>query len=125
MKTAQNYLESAIQQFGYYKQLGEKTFDQLTDEQLFWQYNAESNSVAMIVKHLHGNMLSRFTDFLTSDGEKDWRNRDSEFEAVIKSREEILCNWNEGWECLLNAIKQLTKDDLNKIVRFHWQNADQ
>jgi hypothetical protein len=118
METAQSYLESAIRQFGYYKQLGEKTFDQLTDEQLFWQYNAESNSVAMIVQHLHGNMLSRFTDFLTSDGEKDWRNRDSEFEVVIKSREELLSKWNEGWECVLSAIKPLTQDDLHKIVRI-------
>jgi hypothetical protein len=118
MKTAQSYLESTIRQFGYYKQLGEKTFDQLTDQQLFWQYNAESNGVAMIVQHLHGNMLSRFTDFLTSDGEKDWRNRDVEFEAVIKSREEMLSKWNEGWECVLSAIKPLTQDDLHKIVRI-------
>jgi len=117
MKTAQNYLESAIQQFGYYKYLGDKTFSQLTDEQLFWQYNDESNSVAMIVQHLHGNMLSRFTDFLTSDGEKEWRNRDTEFEAVIKTREELLTKWNEGWECVLNAVRPLTKDDLSKIVR--------
>ena len=118
MKTAQNYLESAIQQFNYYKRLGEKTFDQLSDEQLFWQYNAESNSVAMIVQHLNGNMLSRFTDFLTSDGEKDWRNRDTEFEAVIKTRDELLAKWNEGWQCLLDAITPLTKSDLSKIVRI-------
>lgn len=118
MKTAQNYLESVIQQFGYYKQLGEKTFDQLSDEQLFWQYNAGSNSVTMIVQHLHGNMLSRFTDFLTSDGEKDWRNRDTEFEAVLRTREELLTKWNQGWACLFDAITPLTKDDLSKIVRI-------
>ena len=63
-------------------------------------------------------MLSRFTDFLTSDGEKGWRNRDTEFEAVIKTREELLAKWNEGWQCLLDAITQLTKDDLGKIVRI-------
>src|SRR3569833_3093099 len=116
MKTAQNYLESALQQFGYYRSLGDRTFSQLSDEQLFWQYNAETNSVAIIVQHLHGNMLSRFTDFLTSDGEKDWRNRDAEFEPLIKTREDLLAKWNEGWECLLNAIRPLTNDDLSKIV---------
>ena len=78
-----NYLESAIKQFEYYKMLGEKTFEQLTDEQLFWQYNQESNSIATIVKHLWGNMLSRWTDFLTTDGEKEWRKRDAEFEGII------------------------------------------
>ena len=118
MKTAQNYLESVIQQLGYYKSLGEKTFSQLNDEQLFWQYNAESNSVAMIVQHLHGNMLSRFTDFLTSDGEKDWRNRDAEFEALIQTREELLTKWNEGWQCVLDAVRPLTEADLGKIVRI-------
>ena len=74
MKHAQNYLESVLHQFNYYRSVAEKTFAQLTDEQLFWQYNAESNSVAMIVKTNSGNMLSRWTAFLTSDGEKEWRN---------------------------------------------------
>lgn len=116
MKSAQNYLESVLQQFNYYKSLGEKTFAQLSDEQLFWQYNAESNSVAMIVQHLHGNMLSRWTDFLISDGEKEWRNRDAEFEAAIKNREELLTKWNEGWQCLLDAVSPLTDEYLDKIV---------
>jgi hypothetical protein len=71
-----NYLESAIKQFEYYKLLGDKTMVQLPPEKLFWQYNEESNSIATIIKHLHGNMLSRWTDFLTSDGEKEWRKRD-------------------------------------------------
>lgn len=69
------YLSSVKKQFTSYKTVGEKTFDQLTDEQLFWQPNEESNSIATIVAHMHGNMLSRWTDFLTSDGEKEWRNR--------------------------------------------------
>jgi len=116
MKSAQNYLESVLQQFNYYKSLGEKTFAQLSDEQFFWQYNAESNSIAMIVQHLHGNMLSRWTGFLTSDGEKEWRNRDAEFELAIKDRKELLAKWNEGWQCLLDAIVALTNEDLNKIV---------
>ena len=72
-----DYIESVKKQFEYYKMLGEKTFDQVSEDQLFWQYNAESNSIAIIVKHLCGNMLSRWTDFLTSDGEKEWRQRDA------------------------------------------------
>ncbi len=74
-----NYLESVIKQFEYYKLLGDKTISQLPHEKLFWQYNQESNSIVTIVKHLHGNMLSRWTEFLTSDGEKEWRKRDEEF----------------------------------------------
>ena len=82
------------------KMLGEKTFFQLADDKLFWQYNEESNSIATIVKHLWGNMLSRWTDFLTSDGEKEWRKRDAEFENDIISRQELLDKWTEGWNCL-------------------------
>jgi hypothetical protein len=84
--------------------LGEKTFSQLSDEQLFIQLNEESNSIATIVKHLWGNMLSRWTDFLTTDGEKEWRQRDAEFDNDITDRIELLEKWNEGWACLFNAI---------------------
>ena len=111
-----NFLASAIKQFEYYKLLGEKTFDQLQDEKLFWQYNTESNSIATIVKHLHGNMLSRWTNFLTSDGEKDWRNRDAEFENDIASKEAMITKWNEGWECLFAALQSLSEKDLEKII---------
>jgi Protein of unknown function (DUF1572) len=111
-----NYLTSTRKQFEYYKMLAEKTFDQLTAEQLFWQYNEESNSIGTIVKHLHGNMLSRWTDFLHADGEKEWRNRDGEFENDIKTREELLHLWSEGWQCLFNALDSLTADDLEKEV---------
>ncbi len=83
-----DYLESVKKQFAYYKLLGEKTFAQLTDEQLFWQYNQESNSIAIIVKHLWGNMLSRWTDFLTTDGEKEWRDRDAEFKNDINNNDD-------------------------------------
>jgi Protein of unknown function (DUF1572) len=78
-----DFLDSSKKQFHYYKMLGEKTFAQLSDEQLFWQFNEQSNSIATIVKHLWGNMLSRWTDFLTTDGEKEWRKRDEEFENNI------------------------------------------
>ena len=96
--------------------LGEKTFAQIPDEKLFWQYNEDSNSIATIVKHLWGNMLSRWTDFLTTDGEKEWRDRDAEFENDIKSRSELLDKWNAGWEGLFIALKGLTADDLDKII---------
>src|SRR6476469_7138088 len=101
------YLTSAKKIFQYYQSLGDRTFDQLDDEQLFWQYNAESNSIATIVKHLAGNMLSRWTDFLTSDGEKEWRNRESEFENDTDSREKMIAIWNQGWECLFNTLDSL------------------
>jgi hypothetical protein len=111
-----NYLESAIKQFEYYKLLGDKTIAQLPPEKLFWQYNEESNSIATIIKHLHGNMLSRWTDFLTSDGEKEWRKRDAEFENVIADEATVINLWNEGWVCLFNTLHSLTDTDLNKII---------
>jgi hypothetical protein len=111
-----NYLQSVIKQFEYYKMLGEKTFAQLKDEQLFWQYNSDSNSIATIVKHLSGNMRSRWTDFLSSDGEKDWRNREAEFENDISSREEMLKIWNEGWSVFLEALRFIHAEDLDKTI---------
>lgn len=111
-----DYLQSVIKQFEYYKSLGEKTFEQLNDEKLLWQYNEDSNSIALIVKHLWGNMLSRWTDFLTTDGEKKWRNRDAEFENDITSRDELIIKWKEGWKSLFNALNSLTSDDLNKTI---------
>jgi hypothetical protein len=111
-----DYLKSIKKQFEYYKMLGEKTFAQLSDEYLFWKYNEESNSIATIVKHLWGNMLSRWTDFLTTDGEKEWRERDAEFENDIESRAELLAKWNEGWTCLFNAINSLSENDLTKEI---------
>ena len=110
------YLEGIKKQFDYYKMLGDQTFEQVSDEQLFWQYNEESNSIGIIVKHLWGNMLSRWTDFLSSDGEKEWRNRDAEFDADIRNREELVQKWEEGWNCLFQAIDPLTDDDLNKEI---------
>jgi Protein of unknown function (DUF1572) len=111
-----DYLNSVKKQFEYYKMLGDKTFAQLQDDKLFWQYNNDSNSIATIVKHLSGNMVSRWTDFLTSDGEKGSRNRDAEFENDIKSRGELLEKWNKGWTCLFAAIDALTNDDLDKVI---------
>ena len=112
----ENYLDSIRKQFEYYQSLGEKTFNQVNDDQLFWQPNAESNSIAMVVKHLHGNMLSRWTNFLMEDGEKEWRQRDAEFDNDLKDREELLSKWNEGCSCLFSAIKPLNPDDVERIV---------
>lgn len=111
-----NYLESVIKQFEYYKMLGDKTFAQVSDEKLFYQFNEDSNSISTIVKHLWGNMLSRWTDFLNSDGEKEWRNRDSEFENDIQTRDEMLEKWGQGWNCLFNALNSLKQEDLNQII---------
>ena len=114
MKT--EYLNSVLKQFEYYKSVGEKTFDQLDENDFFWQYNAESNSIAIIVNHLWGNMKSRWTDFLNSDGEKEWRNRDKEFESVIKNKKELLDKWNDGWLCLFDALRSVNKKNFNKKV---------
>ena len=111
-----SYLSSAIKQFEYYKLLGEKAMAQLPDEALFWQYNEESNSIAVIVNHLAGNMLSRFTDFLTTDGEKPWRNRDLEFENTFSDRQELISYWNKGWDCLLKTLRDLDEAQLGDIV---------
>jgi hypothetical protein len=111
-----NYLKSIKQQFEYYKILGEKAIEQLEEEQLFIALNEDSNSIATIVKHISGNMLSRWTDFLTSDGEKEWRNRDAEFENDINSKTELLAIWNKGWSCLFDAINPLKQEDLSKII---------
>jgi hypothetical protein len=110
------YLESVIKQFEYYKKLGEETIVQVPDDKLFWQFNEDSNSIATIVKHLSGNMLSRWSDFLTTDGEKEWRNRDAEFENEIFSRAELLDRWVKGWNVFLKTLRSLHKDDLEKTI---------
>lgn len=112
----EDFLKTAKKQFLYYKSVGEKTMAQLQDNDLFWQYNDDSNSIAMIVQHLWGNMLSRWTDFLTTDGEKEWRQRDQEFEAVINTRSELIEKWNAGWQCLFYALYSITPEDWDKPV---------
>jgi hypothetical protein len=111
-----NYLANTKKLFQYYKGLGEKAIAQLNDEQINWRPNEASNSVALIVHHLNGNMLSRFTDFLTSDGEKSWRDRESEFEVGYKDKAELLQAWEKGWNQLFETIDSLTEGDLDKII---------
>jgi hypothetical protein len=110
------YLDSAKRQFMLYKQLGEKAMAQIDDQQLGWQANEDSNSVIMIVKHMWGNMLSRWTNFLTTDGEKEWRQRDAEFENEDIGREGMMKKWEEGWQCVFNALDSITDNDLEKII---------
>lgn len=105
-----------IKRFQYYKELGDKTLVQLTEEQMFWQFNDESNSVAIIVKYVAGNMLSRWTNFLTEDGEKDWRNRDSEFENSFSTKEEVVAFWEQGWTCFFEALNQINDENLNATI---------
>jgi hypothetical protein len=109
-------LSSARKQFAYYQLLGEQAMAQIPDDKLFWQPNAASNSIATIVKHLWGNMLSRWTDFLTSDGEKPWREREAEFDNDLITRAEVLAKWQEGWQCLFAALDALTPDDLDRTI---------
>lgn len=116
MDTNQIYIDSITKQFLYYKTLGEKAMEQIEPEQLFISVNEDTNSIANIVKHLWGNMLSRWTDFLTTDGEKSSRDRDSEFENDISSKVELLEKWNEGWACLFNAIQSIGPDQLSQII---------
>jgi hypothetical protein len=116
MNPLENYLISAKKQFLYYKALGEKAIDQLEPEQLFQAANEESNSIATIVKHLHGNMLSRWTDFLTTDGEKSWRKRDEEFEDDDVDKTILMARWKEGWNCLFAALDALQPEQLSGII---------
>ena len=116
MEINNNYLENIKKQFLYYKTIGEKAIEQLESEQLFVVANENSNSIAVIIKHLSGNMLSRWTDFLITDGEKEWRNRDSEFTETIKTKEDLLDIWEKGWNCFFDAINNIKSDQLSVII---------
>ena len=105
-----------LKRFQYYKNIADQTFEQLEEPQLFWQYNPESNSIATIVKHISGNMISRWTNFLTEDGEKEWRNRDAEFENDIQSKAEMLEMWEKGWLVLFDALNQVNDANINSII---------
>lgn len=110
------YLENIKKLFNYYKALGEKSMDRLSSSQLMHSPNENSNSIAVIVKHMRGNMISRWTDFLTTDGEKPWRSRDDEFNEQPLSKEEVHSIWTDGWSCLQNALNSISPTDLQTIV---------
>ncbi|HLK67000.1 MAG TPA: DUF1572 domain-containing protein [Bryobacteraceae bacterium] len=111
-----SYVEDSLAVFRQYKSIGERAMAQVTDDQLFLELDSESNAIAIIVKHMAGNMRSRWTDFLTTDGEKPDRNRDGEFEQGPATRAELLQMWDEGWEYVFRAIGQLSDADLGRTV---------
>lgn len=116
-KTNTNYILSARNMFAQYKTLAEKAMAQVPDDLLQFKPDPESNSIYTLVKHLSGNMQSRWTDFLTSDGEKSWRKRDDEFEQPEKiTRDTLMELWEKGWLCVFNTLDQLTPDTLGKHV---------
>jgi hypothetical protein len=110
------FLADVIKRFRNYKDLGDKTLAQLGEPDFFFRPSPESNSIAIIIQHMYGNMLSRWTNFLTEDGEKHWRKRDAEFEATEVSRADLLAFWQEGWTCLLNTLESLQPEDLTKTI---------
>ena len=117
----QFFLQSAISRFKEGKLLGDKTFSQLSDEEMHFQPNEESNSIAVIIQHMQGNMLSRWTNFLSEDGEKEWRKRDDEFEIHQLSKQQLIDKWNEGWKIFLDTLGSLTAADLSKTITIRSQ----
>jgi len=112
----ENYMQSIRKQFAYYKLLGEQTFNQLDEAALFKKVEEDQNSIAIIVNHLWGNMKSRWTDFLQSDGEKEWRNRDAEFEEIIQNKIDLLNKWNDGWACLFTAFDTINANSFEQPI---------
>ena len=116
MNFEEGFLKDTIKRFKYYKELGDKTFEQIDEAAIFYQPTTESNSIAIIVQHMYGNMLSRWTNFLTEDGEKEWRKRDAEFEPMQCTKQDILAFWNDGWKCMFDTLESLQSGDLTKTI---------
>lgn len=112
------YTSNLRKLFRNYKSLSERAMAQLDNSQIHWRQDEHSNNVATLAKHMAGNMISRFTNFLTEDGEKPWRNRESEFDDDFISREQLMDYWEKGWQCLFDAIDPLTDEDLDRIVKI-------
>ncbi|MEN9569243.1 MAG: hypothetical protein RL172_474 [Bacteroidota bacterium] len=110
------FLTSAHKRLSYYKDLGDKALAVLEEKDLYYQPNTASNTIAVIIQHLSGNMLSRWTDFLTSDGEKPWRQRDAEFENSMADKKALIAQWQQGWACCLDSIASLQEADLLKTI---------
>lgn len=111
-----SYLQDSVHLLQYYKRLAERSMEQCPDAGLFATLDAESNSIAIIVKHMAGNMRSRWTNFLTTDGEKPDRDRDSEFEEPVQTRNELSVMWEQGWHCVFDTLAGLTDSDMDRIV---------
>ncbi|UED82208.1 DUF1572 domain-containing protein [Lysinibacillus sp. CD3-6] len=121
MSMGETYLHVVLERFKSVKADGDKTIAQLDIEQLHWAFNEESNSIAVIVKHVSGNMISRWTDFLLTDGEKTTRNRDDEFIDSIDTKKELIAIWEKGWQVFLKALQSLTTEDLLANVTIRGQ----
>jgi hypothetical protein len=116
MNLGNEYLKVVQERFKSVKDLGDQTISQLSNDEIHWNLNEASNSVAVVAKHLSGNMVSRWSDFLTSDGEKSYRNRDREFEDDISSKKELIAVWEKGWNTLFETLNGLEEQDLLKSV---------
>ena len=121
MTASQLYLESILKRFKEYKALGDKTFEQLKEEEMWMQPNESSNSIGIIIRHMHGNMKSRWTKFLTEDGEKPGRNREEEFETASLTKKELLKLWEEGWMVLITTLESLEENDLTRTITIRTQ----
>lgn len=116
MNLGNEYLKVVQERFNRVKDLGDKTITQLSEDNIHWFFNETSNSIAVIVKHLSGSMVSRWTDLLTTDGEKPYRNRDKEFKDDISSKQELITIWEKGWNTLFEALIRLEDEDLLKNI---------
>jgi hypothetical protein len=116
------FLRTTIKQSYYYQSIANKALAQIDEKLLFTVPNENSNSLAMIIQHLAGNMLSRWTDFRTTDGEKEWRNRDSEFEPNNQSKDQLMDFWNKGWACYLSAIESIQPEELLNTLKIRGES---
>jgi len=112
----EEYLENIKNQFESYKEVADKTIKQLTEKDLYWKFNEESNDIACVITHISENILSRWTDFFESDGEKEWRNRENEFTTQNLSYNELIEKWERGWTCLFNALDSINESNFNKPI---------
>ena len=118
MDFVENYLSNVKFEFSRYKTLGDNTFAQLNIEELHWKYSTDSNSISIVVKHIVGNMLSRWTNFLTEDGEKSWRNREQEFKNPPETKKELLELWEKGWACLFEALESINPSNIDTKINI-------
>ncbi len=118
MNYQENFIESALFEFHKYKTLGDKTFEQLHEEDIHWKYRDSDNSIVIIVKHMVGNMTSRWTNFLTEDGEKTWRNRETEFEGTYSSKSKMIQAWEKGWHCLFGSLELINSDNFDSEIKI-------
>lgn len=124
MSVGELLLQSLRYRFRGLKKSGDGVLSQVNDSDILWQFNPESNSIAILVQHLHGNMLSRWTDFLTTDGDKPWRKRDEEFESKSLDKAQVMELWETGWELTLRAVDSLTENDLGRKIKIRGQELD-